>query len=92
MVGEDVEWADGTLKVTGVVRGGRLSANRLVHLPDFGDHKVTKVRLCTPLIIMHRLMSRSADHVRSHDAIKALQGRCDGDRASGSFGTGTLYG
>ncbi|KAG8214265.1 ribosome biogenesis protein tsr1 [Butyriboletus roseoflavus] len=43
IVGENVEWEDGTLKVTGIVRGGRLSANRLVHLPEFGDHQVTKI-------------------------------------------------
>ena len=43
IVGESVEWEDGSLKVTGVVRGNRLSANRLVHIPNFGDYQVTKV-------------------------------------------------
>ena len=45
IVGESVEWEDGTVKVTGVVRGSRLSANRLVHIPNFGDYQVTKVRI-----------------------------------------------
>ncbi|KAG9051122.1 hypothetical protein FS837_011968 [Tulasnella sp. UAMH 9824] len=33
----------GTLRVTGVVRGGPISANRLVHLPNFGDFQLEKV-------------------------------------------------
>jgi len=43
ILGESVEWEDGTLKVTGVVRGSSLSANRLIHLPDFGDYQIEKV-------------------------------------------------
>lgn len=35
----------GTLRVTGTVRGGRLSANRLVHIPGHGDYQITEVRL-----------------------------------------------
>lgn len=53
LVGESVEWQDQTLKVTGIVRGGRLSANRLVHLPNFGDYQVTKVRTFVLLVVMH---------------------------------------
>lgn len=41
---EDVKWADGVLAVTGVVRGAPLSADRLVHLPNYGDFQVQKVR------------------------------------------------
>ena len=33
----------GTLKVTGVVRGARLDANRLVHLQGLGDYQITKI-------------------------------------------------
>ena len=33
------------LKVTGVVRGAGLSANRLVHIPNYGDFQISKVRL-----------------------------------------------
>jgi pre-rRNA-processing protein TSR1 len=41
--GEDGE---GTLVVEGVVRGGRLDANRLVHLQNFGDFKIERVCSC----------------------------------------------
>lgn len=34
----------GTLFVTGTVRGGRMSADRLVHIPGHGDFQVEKVR------------------------------------------------
>lgn len=44
ILGEAAEWEDGTLKVTGVVRGSSLSANRLVHLPNFGDYQISQVR------------------------------------------------
>lgn len=40
MEGEDL----GTLVVEGVVRGNRLSANRLMHIQGWGDYKVSKVR------------------------------------------------
>ncbi|KAF9218805.1 ribosome biogenesis protein tsr1 [Gyrodon lividus] len=43
IMGEDVAWENGSLRVTGVVRGSRLSANRLVHIPNFGDYEVTKI-------------------------------------------------
>ncbi|KAG7098314.1 hypothetical protein E1B28_000275 [Marasmius oreades] len=54
LVGEDVEWTSasasegegegvGVLKVTGVVRGAALSANRLVHIPDVGDFQILKI-------------------------------------------------
>ena len=45
MLGESSEWDNGTLKVTGVVRGAPLSANRLVHIPEFGDFQIEKVRV-----------------------------------------------
>lgn len=43
VLGENVDWADGVLSVTGVVRGALLSANRLVHIPDYGDFQISKV-------------------------------------------------
>ncbi|THH14590.1 hypothetical protein EW146_g5757 [Bondarzewia mesenterica] len=43
MLGENVEWLDGSLAVTGVIRGAQLSADRLVHLPNFGDFQVSKI-------------------------------------------------
>lgn len=45
ILGEKAEWNDGILAVTGVVRGANLSANRLVHLPNFGDFQISKVRI-----------------------------------------------
>ena len=41
MEGEDL----GTLVVEGVVRGNRLSANRLMHVQGWGDFKISKVPL-----------------------------------------------
>lgn len=35
----------GTLRIEGVVRGARLSADRLVHLQGFGDFMLEKVSL-----------------------------------------------
>lgn len=43
ILGEKVEWQDGSLAVTGVVRGAALSADRLVHLPNFGDYQISQV-------------------------------------------------
>ncbi|THH02297.1 hypothetical protein EW026_g584 [Hermanssonia centrifuga] len=48
ILGEKVEWSDGSLAITGVVRGGPLSANRLVHLPNYGDYQISKI-LSAPL-------------------------------------------
>ncbi|KAI6103704.1 ribosome biogenesis protein tsr1 [Pisolithus croceorrhizus] len=52
VIGEEVEWGDGVLKVTGIVRGVRLSANRLVHVPNFGDYAVSKACPCPHRAIM----------------------------------------
>ena len=71
IVGESVEWENGTLKVTGIVRGSRLSANRLVHLPNFGDYQVSKVRSSTMVYRASTDDSHSTDHVRSCTAIEA---------------------
>ncbi|EPQ26117.1 uncharacterized protein PFL1_06325 [Pseudozyma flocculosa PF-1] len=38
----------GTLKVQGWVRGAPLSANRLVHIPDFGDFEVERIAYAPP--------------------------------------------
>lgn len=43
VVGEQVRWEDGALSVTGVVRGAPLSANRLVHIPNYGDYQISEV-------------------------------------------------
>jgi pre-rRNA-processing protein TSR1 len=44
LLAESVDWMDGNLMVTGVVRGTQLSPNRLVHLPNHGDFQVLRVR------------------------------------------------
>ena len=44
LLAESVDWADGNLAVTGTVRGTHLSSNRLVHLSNYGDFQVLKVR------------------------------------------------
>lgn len=48
LVAEDAEYvpsgdSHGTLKVEGWIRGVPLSANRLVHIPDFGDYEVDRI-------------------------------------------------
>ncbi|KAI0256330.1 ribosome biogenesis protein tsr1 [Lactifluus subvellereus] len=43
LLAESVEWMDGNLAVTGVVRGTKLSPNRLVHLPNHGDFQVLRI-------------------------------------------------
>ncbi|KAI9205299.1 uncharacterized protein BJ171DRAFT_441509 [Polychytrium aggregatum] len=43
--GDDDE--TGTLKITGYVRGSNFSANRLVHLQNFGDFQITKITAAT---------------------------------------------
>lgn len=43
LLGESVEWKDRMLSVTGVVRGALMSANRLVHIPNYGDFQISKV-------------------------------------------------
>ncbi|KAF9010639.1 ribosome biogenesis protein tsr1 [Cyathus striatus] len=39
----EAAWEDGSLAVTGVVRGAALSANRLIHIPNFGDYQISKI-------------------------------------------------
>jgi len=48
----------GTLRVTGVVRGAPMSANRLVHIPNYGDYQVEKVRSLRSLMILSELLHR----------------------------------
>ncbi len=39
----DYDSNSSTLKVTGYIRGGNLSANRLVHIPNYGDFQVSQI-------------------------------------------------
>ncbi|KAI8458654.1 hypothetical protein BY996DRAFT_6410749 [Phakopsora pachyrhizi] len=45
LVGLQVTWEGEHLKVSGHVRGGRFSADRLVHVPFWGDYKVAKITM-----------------------------------------------
>lgn len=66
LMGEESHWqADsgdegdrGLLKVAGWVRGAPLSANRLVHIPDFGDFPVEKI---TAAPLRHRQKRTKGD-------------------------------
>ncbi|CCL98709.1 uncharacterized protein FIBRA_00713 [Fibroporia radiculosa] len=40
---EEAHWQDGTFSITGVVRGTALSANRLIHVPNYGDFQISKI-------------------------------------------------
>ena len=64
ILGEKVEWADETLAVTGFVRGAHLSANRLIHIQDFGDFQVSRVR-SRPSNRLPPLIVPCPDRVRS---------------------------
>ena len=50
ILGDKVEWLDGALSVTGIVRGAPLSANRLVHIPNHGDFQISKVNYVTIIL------------------------------------------
>ncbi|KAG7446542.1 ribosome biogenesis protein tsr1 [Guyanagaster necrorhizus] len=43
VLGENLAWNEGTLQVTGIVRGSSMSPNRLVHIPNFGDFQISKI-------------------------------------------------
>ena len=45
VVGEDVAWNEGVLRVTGYVRGCQLSPDRLVHIPGHGDYQIQCVSI-----------------------------------------------
>jgi pre-rRNA-processing protein TSR1 len=45
ILGEDVAWNEGVLRVTGYVRGSKLSPDRLVHIPGHGDYQIKCVSI-----------------------------------------------
>jgi len=59
ILAEDVAWEGddnaekGVLKVTGVIRGSPLSADRLIHIPTFGDYQISAVRH----LLLHLIMA-----------------------------------
>ncbi|KAF8058804.1 ribosome biogenesis protein tsr1 [Lyophyllum atratum] len=76
ILGETAEWENGSLKMTGVVRGASLSANRLVHLPNFGDFQYQRYILSAPL----RRQSKTA-HAGMMDVEPAVLAEADADEA-----------
>ena len=65
ILSEKVEWADETLSVTGFVRGAHLSANRLIHIPNFGDFQISRVSFHSITSSSHILTLSFLDHVGS---------------------------
>lgn len=60
---EQAEWEGTTLKLTGVVRGEHLNSNRLVHIPNSGDHQIDKVRCA---LIIARRSSHNPTRSQTH--------------------------
>lgn len=54
--------AVGTLKVQGWIRGAPLSANRLVHIPDFGDFAVDRITFAPPGTDVDAVQDASMDN------------------------------
>lgn len=79
LISEKAEWNQnedgplGTLKITGWTRGAPMSANRLVHVPDFGDFIVDKI---TDAPHARRLTHQQSD-VEMHDEQNVLALRDD---------------
>ncbi|KAI0066003.1 ribosome biogenesis protein tsr1 [Artomyces pyxidatus] len=85
ILGELVDWAEGSLVVTGVIRGAQLSADRLVHLPNFGDFKISKI-LSAPLSRSNKIGSGPGMEVEptvlaepDHDSADSLVSSNDPD-------------
>jgi len=81
MLGEKVEWKEeeagsgvGTLAVTGYVRGAQLSANRLVHVPGWGDFQVDRIETAVEPV---RLQGARGDQemVETREVDRATQER-----------------
>jgi pre-rRNA-processing protein TSR1 len=79
LVSEGVDWDEsGALRVTGVIRGSSLSANRLVHIPSLGDFQISKVRLSTPLknylifIMLSKILGAPRLRANKHSADVAM--------------------
>ncbi|EIM82849.1 ribosome biogenesis protein tsr1 [Stereum hirsutum FP-91666 SS1] len=78
LLGEKVEWeetsGEGTLKVTGVVRGAQLSSNRLVHLPNYGDFQISRIESAP-------LLRQSKGHGTTMDVEPSLLAEANADDA-----------
>ncbi|OAV90620.1 hypothetical protein PTTG_05027 [Puccinia triticina 1-1 BBBD Race 1] len=71
LVAEKIDWEDGTLKITGHVRGGRFSANRLVHLPFFGDYRVSTITMAENGMVVSARTDEEADDLVSENCPSA---------------------
>jgi len=85
MLGEKVEWKEdeaggvvGTLAVTGYVRGTALSANKLVHIPGWGDFQVDRIETAVEPV---RMQGNRGDQemVETREVDRATQDRQDLD-------------
>ncbi|KAG5639466.1 hypothetical protein H0H81_001588 [Sphagnurus paluster] len=79
ILGETSEWEEGTLRVTGVVRGASLSANRLIHIPNFGDFQISKVIF--PAILSAPLPRHGKSHTAGMEVESAVLAEPDPEDA-----------
>ncbi|ETS65369.1 hypothetical protein PaG_00102 [Moesziomyces aphidis] len=73
--GQDQE--RGSLKVTGWIRGAPMSADRLIHLPDFGDFEVDRIAYAPPPNARTKHTKASATTAASTDADDAAMTDAD---------------
>ena len=66
MLGEEVTWSEGVLRVTGYVRGSQLCPDRLVHIPGYGDYQIQCVSVTSASIILGAVQNPLLDHVDPH--------------------------
>jgi len=85
LLGEKVEWKEddvgsgmGTLAVTGYVRGSALSANRLVHVPGWGDFQVERIETAVEPVRIHGKRG-DQEMVETREVDRATQDRQDLD-------------
>ncbi|KAE8256182.1 hypothetical protein A4X13_0g2801 [Tilletia indica] len=110
LINENAEWVSnpegtadaegpekGTLKLSGWVRGAPLSANRLVHLPDFGDFAVDKITLAPSTAprkskarpaLIKAINSRPASRAEGAPGAEAVDAEMDVNDAASSVGVG----
>jgi pre-rRNA-processing protein TSR1 len=70
----DGEGEKGTLSVTGTVRGARLSADRLVHIPGWGDYQVESITSAPLSKHSHRAHSKEMNLDESTGAVLSTPG------------------
>lgn len=73
VLGETTAWEDGTLSVTGVVRGASLSVNRLIHVPNFGDFQISKVNMYSLCFPIYNLWNIFVDLIRTSTSTREIR-------------------